>query len=112
MLVDLSFALVTHFQVLRSQIPSGAPQGVGRNAAEDVKELLLHGAEYLLACHDPGTNSVVSHVYTDLPGIGGEWVRPEDVRTYPTDVTDALLCYCASMQRALFVDYYLHLMSR
>ena len=47
------------------------------SAADDLKALLVHGATYLMNCHDPVTNSLVSHVSSsDAPGPDTEWVNP------------------------------------
>lgn len=86
--LDLSLAAIAYFDELKS-MPSAAPSGPSavldptlstRTALDDVREAILHGVQYLLACHDPTTNSVVSHVFDQLPGgVGGQWTRPEAV---------------------------------
>lgn len=84
MLVDMSLVVIAHYSDL-AKMPSGAPESVAfnRTAAIDMKELLLHGANYLLNCWDNQLNTVVTHVASQgilsdaSPGV--EWIAPQQV---------------------------------
>lgn len=88
MIVDMALTVIAHYQDLAS-MPSGAPADVAadRTAAIDMKEVLMHGAQYLLACWNNGTGTVVTHVASQealsstSPGV--EWIAPEQVSPPP-----------------------------
>ena len=98
MIVDMSLTVIAHYQDLAS-MPSGAPADVAfdRTAAIDMKELLMHGAEYLLACWNngtgTGTGTIVTHVASGgvlgdaSPGV--EWVAPEQLQRTSANVFTA-----------------------
>jgi hypothetical protein len=99
MLVDMSMVVIAHYKDL-DEMPTGAPVVGNRTAAIDMKELLIHGAKYLLACWDNATSTIVTHVATngvlDDASAGVEWIAPEQVSRLPsTPIPLALDCfYC------------------
>lgn len=90
MMVDLSFAAIAHHEELR-KMPG--LQG-GTSASDDLKAVLLHGAQYLLNCHDPVANTVVAVVATG-EGLNAnpnaEWIAPEQVPAPATSAHTVLL---------------------
>jgi hypothetical protein len=64
----------------------------GRTAADDLRDTLRHGATYLKHCHDPATNSLVSHVSRsggDAPNPAAEWEKPESRQNADVRYVDA-----------------------
>lgn len=104
MLVDMSLVVIAHYQDLDS-MPSGAPAEVAfnRTAAIDMREVLIHGANYLLGCWDNATGTIVTHVATSgvlsdaSPGV--EWIAPEQVFIpSSSERTSEILCRVTSAQ--------------
>ena len=83
---ELAFAVSAHYEAL-TNMPSADPAAAEKTAADDARELLNWGANYLLACWTPGTGELVAYVSSSVfpdsnPGDAlsplSEWLRPEE----------------------------------
>ena len=78
-MAELALPVVAFYTPL-TRLPS-ATNAPAASAASDLQTLLLHGARYLIACHNNATNSLVSHVTDPDSAVAradAAWVQPEE----------------------------------
>jgi hypothetical protein len=74
---ELAFASITHYSEL-VEMPSALATPVGdASAADDLKDVLVQGATYLMNCFDPKTKGLVAYVASsEESNPVAEWVQP------------------------------------